>query len=214
MFVDILASGSSGNVAAFHADKLFLIDCGKPFKWIVARLNYKLPDALLVTHEHCDHTKAVKQFLNRQVDVFLTDGTADKLNLEPQLNLHFISAWEVFNIGNVKVTVIPAKHDAAEPVNFILCDDSDRVLFATDTGEPPMASGIFTQIFLEANYSVDALLKSDLNPFAQARIFENHLSIEEAEKFVARFPNAKKTPLHISKRHGDEQDFINRFRRL
>ncbi len=214
MFVDILASGSAGNVAAVYADKIFLIDVGKPFNWIMNRLNYQLPDAVLITHEHCDHAKAVKQFLNRQVDVYATFGTIERLGIGDALNVHEISAWYAFDIGDTRILPIHSKHDAAEPVNFVLRDDDDRVLFATDTGEPPTVAGTFDKIYLEANYSVDALLKSDLNPYAQARIFENHLSIEDAEKFLAQFPEAQKTPLHISNRHGDKQDFINRFRRF
>ena len=210
MIIDILASGSSGNVAVVHAaNKTFLIDCGKPFNWINDRLNYELPDAILITHEHCDHAKSVRQFLYRNVDIFATYGTIDALDLDGAINAWEISAWDVFYIDDVKIIPIPSKHDAAEPVNFILEDRTDRVLFATDTGEIPPVDGIFTKIFLEANYSTDALLKSDLNPFAQARIFENHLSFEDACKFLSHYPDADITLLHISQRHGDKDTFYS-----
>ena len=216
MIIDILASGSSGNVAAVRTndDKLFLIDCGKPFKWIKDRLNYELPDAILITHEHSDHAKAVRQFLYRNVDIYATYGTINALDLnDGAVNVWEISAWEVFNIGDVTIIPIPSKHDAEESVNFILKDNVDRVLFATDTGEIPSVDGIFTKIFIEANYSEKALMDADLDTKQTLRIFENHLSIEDACKFLSRYPDAEITLLHISKRHGDEDSFYKLLRR-
>ena len=115
--------------------------------------------------------------------------------------------------GNVTITPIESEHDAAEPVNFILEDDKDRVLFVTDTGAIPEVSGDFTKIFIEANYSMQGLMWSrDVSYRLKERISQNHLSIESVEKFLAKYPNAEKTLLHISKRHGDANEFYKRIR--
>lgn len=210
MTAEVLASGSSGNCTALTAgDKLLLVDCGKPFKWTMTKLGWRLPDALLVTHEHGDHSKAAKNFLDRGVDVFMTGGTAEALGLSRH-NLRIIAAGETFGAAGMTVEAIPAVHDAAEPVNFILSDDADRTVYITDTGALPDVEGDFTKIFIEANFSTLALLGSELNAAQKKRILNYHLSIEKATKFLKRYPQAEVTLLHLSKRHGDAEEFTRR----
>ncbi|MBQ3451361.1 MAG: MBL fold metallo-hydrolase [Selenomonadaceae bacterium] len=205
MTIEILASGSSGNVAAVRSDgQLILIDCGKAYRWTIERLNHELPDALLVTHEHGDHSHAVKDFLKRGVEVYMTRGTADFLGIERH-NLNLIIAGNELTISGVKVEVIESIHDAAEPVNFILQDADDRVLFLTDTGALPDVSGDFTKIFIEANYSEEVLLNAKLDLRQKWRILENHLSLEQAEEFLAQYPRAEVSLIHRSTRHSEEE---------
>ena len=162
MKVEVLTSGSKGNCTAiFTGGKIILLDCGKPVNWTLERLNYKLPYAILITHEHGDHSKAVTSFLSRGVEIFMTQGTFEALKLRKRHNLHFIKAGVEFLIGAVRVLAIPSKHDAAEPVNFILQDATDRILHATDTGVLPKVNGYFTNILIEAHYS-EPLLIADL----------------------------------------------------
>lgn len=210
MKLDVIASGSSGNVTAVRGSALLLIDCGKPYKWTMSQLKYELPDAILVTHEHGDHAKAVEQFLSRQVDIYATAGTITALKLEPQWNLHEIEVDVEFEACGIKVLPIESAHDAAEPVNFILSDERDRVLFVTDTGATPEVDGEFTKIFIEANYDTRRLMWSETAYHLQERILQNHLSIEAVEEFLQRYPAAEVTLIHVSRRHGDEAEFRKR----
>ena len=201
MEVKVLATGSTGNVTAVFADETFLLlDCGKPYKWIVGENDFMLPDAVFITHEHGDHAKAAGDFLKRGVDIFLTRGTAHALKLRRH-NLHTISAGDLIQVKDISVTAIKAHHDAAEPVNFILQDKIDRVLFVTDTGKIPDVDGDFSKIFIEANYREEILREADLSENQKQRIFENHLSFEQAQKFLAKYQLAEVTLIHKSKRH-------------
>lgn len=211
MQLDVLATGSTGNCTAVTADGKFLIDCGKSSVWIVNKLNYILPDAILLTHEHGDHSRAVTNFLKRGVDIFATRGTADFFGIARH-NLNIICAGNELNICGVNVTVIPASHDAAEPVNFILKDDFDRVLFVTDTGRIPDVDGTFTKIFIEANYSDELLRSANIDTLQRERISQAHLSIEQVELFLQNFPQADVHLLHVSKRHGDLEEFYHRIK--
>lgn len=215
MHVEILASGSRGNATAVWTEQAFLLlDCGKPYHWTLAQLNHKLPDAVLVTHEHGDHSKAAKNFLARGVDMYMTVGTAQALQLEPRHNLHMIRKRKNFKVADVEVTVIGSIHDAAEPVNFILQDACDRLLLLTDTGGiPDGIRGDFTKILIEANYSIPALMSAELHPAAKFRIAHNHLSVESVEIFLTKYPHAEVHLIHISPRHGDEEEFYRRIKR-
>lgn len=208
MKINVLTSGSKGNVTALEVgDELILLDCGKPTKWTLARLNWRLPRAILVTHEHGDHATAVGDWLKRSVDVYLTRGTAQALELKPRHNLHTITAGAPLRIGGMTVEAIPAIHDAAEPVNFILSDDVDRVLYATDTAALPSLSGTFTKIIIEANFSEPVLLNSGVDEYQKLRILQNHLSIEQAITFLQDYPTAQVHLIHISARHGNSDEF-------
>ena len=199
MIIHILASGSSGNVALVNHS--FLIDCGKSFNWTLKKLNHKLPDAIIITHEHSDHARAVRHFLQRAVDIFLTKGTADALGLVNRYNLHTFKAGEHFNLGGVDILPFNTFHDAAEPVGFILRQFGERVLFLTDSGEIPNFKGSFDKIFIEANYSTNVLLNSDTNRALKQRILANHLSTEQVQSFLAQHSNAEVTLLHQSLIH-------------
>ena len=211
MKIEVLTSGSSGNVTALEVGgELTLLDCGKPTSWTLERLNYKLPRAVLVTHEHGDHAKAVTSWLKRGVDVYATAGTIEALELKRRHHLHKISAGVGFKVGDVRVEAIPAIHDAAEPVNFILSGDGDRLLYATDTGALPRISDGLTKILIEANFSEPVLLASDIDDYQKRRVLENHLSAEQAIKFLRGHAAAEVHLIHISKRHGDGEEFKTR----
>ena len=208
MKVKVLISGSRGNVTAVEVgEEIILLDCGKAANWALERLNYKLPRAVLVTHEHGDHSKAVKNWLNRGVDLYLTHGTIKAMALKSRHNLHAITCAVPFEIRGLRVLPIPAIHDAAEPVNFILDDGTDRILYATDTGALPAITGDFTKILIETNYSEPVLLASDIDDYQKRRILENHLSAEQAIAFLKENPASEVHLIHISKRHGDGAEF-------
>ncbi len=208
MKINVLTSGSKGNVTALEVgDELILLDCGKPTKWTLARLNWRLPRAILVTHEHSDHATAVGDWLKRGVDVYTTAGTIAALELKRRHNLHKITCGVPFEIGGVRVEPIPAIHDAAEPVNFILSGDGDRILYATDTGALPTIAGELTKILIEANFSEPVLLASGVDEYQKLRILQNHLSIEQAITFLQGCPTAEVHLIHISARHGNSNEF-------
>ena len=145
--------------------------------------------------------------------MYTTAGTIKALELEVRHNLHTIAKGDTFTAAGVEVTAIESFHDAAEPVNFILQDADDRVLFVTDTSKVPHVDGDFTKIFIEANYSTSVLMDSELAFPAKWRILHSHLSIEDAERFLQDYPRAEVTLIHISQRHGDEEEFYKRIGR-
>ncbi|MBR0287777.1 MAG: MBL fold metallo-hydrolase [Selenomonadaceae bacterium] len=208
MEIEVLASGSKGNVTVIRSGgKFFLIDCGKPYSWTMERLNHKLPEAIILTHEHGDHAYAAKTFLKRGVEMYMTTGTAQALELESRHNLRTVKAGEKFSVADAEVTAVSSIHDAAEPVNFILQDEVDRVLYVTDTGAIPPVEGDFKKILIEANFSESVLLNSDIGYVQKRRILENHLSIEQVKKFLQGYRKAGIKLLHMSKRHADEENF-------
>lgn len=208
----ILASGSKANCYAFSdGTATFLIECGLPVSRTLKLLDYRLPDAILVTHEHGDHARSAKNFLERGVEIYMTAPSAESLSLK-RYNLHLIRPNESFDVCGHKVTAFESKHDAAEPVNFIV---DNEILFAVDTGEAPKIRGHFKKVFVEANYELCSLLGADIAESQKRRVRENHLSIKQTANFLKTLDEPDEVWLiHLSKRHGNGQSFVDEVKRV
>ncbi len=142
----MLASGSKGNCVVLEgSSSTVLIDCGLSAKEVLLRMeragiDVGRIDALLLTHEHVDHTRGV-DVLCRKLDipVHATAGTlADFLNFrrtctKPLLH-HTCRDGEPFCIGDLKIEPFATSHDAAEPCGFIISEGDLAFGYCTDPG--------------------------------------------------------------------------------
>ena len=214
--VEVLATGSKGNCYLLTSGEArILLDCGLSYKKTLKLLDFKLPTAVLVTHEHKDHATAAADFIKHGVDVYMTCGTAMALGLEENHRLHLIKSDSIaIETDSTQVESFKVKHDAAEPVNFLISEKEDKILYLTDLGEVPRFNGLdATKILIETNFEDETLRRSKKLDFYQTiRIKENHLSIEKAVKFLEStdLSACKEIYLiHISARHGDGEEFKN-----
>lgn len=165
-------SGSSGNMLFVEGGGArVLIDCGfagsaaaKAMDSIGAPLSSI--DALLVTHDHSDHTKGVGVLCRKHhIPVYANEGTFRAMSaavgkLPGELVRVFESGRDFF-IRELNVLSIPIPHDAAEPVGFALSAGGKRVTVLTDIGHfnerlLSCAAGS-SLVMLEANHDVDML---------------------------------------------------------
>ncbi len=176
-----------------------MLDCGLPYREIMRRTNYLRPLAVLVTHEHLDHAKAVEDFLRRGVYVFMTAGTAtmighgnpaiaERLDTIWRHRISIVKCGETYFVRNIAVDVFPTQHDAAEPCGFIVRDDEDSILYATDTFYLRYRFNGLTKIMIEANYS-SAILQErvdsgEIDARLAKRIAKSHFSIENVLDFL------------------------------
>ena len=209
--VEVLGTGSKGNCYLLKSgERRILLDCGLPYKKTLKLLDFKLPTAVLVTHEHKDHATAAEDFIKHGVDVFMTAGTADALNLEKSHRLLLIEDETNFKIGEFVAYAFKVKHDAAEPVNFAIGNGEDEILYVTDTGKIKFNLSGKAKILLETNFSEEDLMSSETDAKQKQRILENHLSAEKAAEFLksSELSACKEIYLiHISERHGDGEKF-------
>lgn len=216
--IKVLASGSRGNCTALRSGSTtILLDAGIMYSTIREALDFKNPLAALITHEHGDHARpsTIRELLKRGVEVYMTGGTAEALELAKHHRLHIVEPNVEFRAGGLWACAKSVRHDAAEPVKFELADGrDDYVLYLTDTGElHSWRDGLATKIIIEANHSASLLLRSNISLNLKRRILENHLSIEQVERFFrgSELPWLREVHLiHVSKRHGDAAEFRRR----
>ena len=140
-----LFSGSSGNSLYISDGKTrILIDAGVSGIRIKEALesigeNPEELDALVVTHEHRDHTKCVGVITRRyKIPVYGTKGTWDGMSryIGPvnEANIMVFSANKDFQINTIKIHPFSIPHDARDPVGFSFFAEGKKVTVATDIG--------------------------------------------------------------------------------
>lgn len=202
MKVISLQSGSNGNCIYVEADgSRLLIDAGIPGLTAERRLalrqrNIRDVDALLISHDHCDHTSCLGIYHRRYgFPVYMTERTYYAVNrkspLGPLRELRHFHSGEVLDFGSVRVETIPTPHDAADGVVFVVDDGKRRVGIFTDLGhvfdrlEEVVDS--LDAIVLESNYDPDMLERGPYPDQLKRRIRgpQGHLSNLEAAQFLA-----------------------------
>ncbi|MDO5742478.1 MAG: MBL fold metallo-hydrolase [Vagococcus sp.] len=220
--IETFGSGSTGNCYRIsNGDTTLLVECGLRFKEIQQKSKFTLSsvDACLLTHEHKDHSFAVKDILKSGIPIYLTKGTREALHLSSP---HFMEFGEVKNniypdvhIGSFIVRPIKTIHDAKEPVGFMIwCKlTGQSLLFVTDTADFPYRFNNINYLMMECNYikrSIDQSVMSDrVNIKLRKRIINSHMSLERFIRFLSRNnidPIKQIYVLHLSDQNSDADE--------
>ena len=220
--VKTIGSGSSGNCYLVDInDTKILLECGLPFKKIQKALDYKVSDIdfCLVTHEHIDHAKAVKDLMKAGVDCYMTKGTAEALEVSGH-RLKIFKNWAEAKylttyVSDILIQPLRTIHDAKEPVMYYIEDikTTESLLFVTDTAYMAYKIPSFINVLMiECNYVkrlIDERVEENkINVSLRNRIVRNHMSLEtvlEALDDVKMTRLKKVYVLHLSDSNSDEK---------
>lgn len=202
--IKTLASGSSGNaylVSDGHTQ--LLLECGISFKEIQIATNFQTSNiaGCLVSHEHKDHTKGLKDVLRAGIDVYASQGTMDQEGIKHH-RLKPIKAKKQFQIGTWTILPFDVEHDVAEPLGFLLQSKNvGKLLFATDTYYVKYKFKGLTHIMIECNYSLD-ILNSNIDagyahPAIKRRLLTSHFSLENVIEFLKANDLSKVQEIHL-----------------
>jgi len=196
--VAVLASGSSGNSTLVKfGDTSFLVDAGLSCRELDNRLSFFGFDpseigAVLVTHEHTDHTRGVVRFCSKHgIPLYATAGTLSILRPSPA-DSKVLSAGEPLHIGPVLVNPFSVNHYAADPVAFSLYANGAKVSIASDLGSitDEVVSSVSGSnlLLVEANYDDEMLMSGSYPDFLKRTIRSSrgHLSNEDAGALCTR----------------------------
>lgn len=219
MEVLILASGSKGNALIIKANNTkILVDIGITYPNLIKKLITEDVDinsitTLFLTHEHGDHIRGLKRFLQNHpsVEVYLTQGTYNAVDVETRsliTNFKIVSSNETIVYNQVEITTYDLSHDANEPIGYVVKYDNKKVVVATDTGYIDEQNfGLLKNAdlyILEANHEPSLLMDSKRPYYLKQRIIgtKGHLSNNEAawliNEFIKETNNTKWAVAHIS----------------
>lgn len=204
MHLYILASGSKGNAAVVEGPKgSVLVDCGLSRRELHRRAGLVGCDlgrvcAVLVTHEHSDHTKGLPVICKHfDGPVYATAGTTGARASMQQLPLSPVAHDCTLTLGGMRVRAFPLSHDVRDPMCFRFevvehGDVVDAIGWATDTGvltEQAMATLRGCRILgIEANHDPDMLADGPYPGYLKVRVAGKvgHLSNTQAAEALPR----------------------------
>ena len=204
--IHVLASGSKGNASLVEniaTGEGVLIDCGICKRDVLSRsaeagFDLGKLKAVLITHEHSDHTKGLKVLYRElakqglQVPLFVNQATyANSKNIQEAAQLTEVvglDAEDQLSLAGMEVFAFDTSHDAASSFGFRLWAGEDALGFMTDTGVVTGAAHEALQgcrvLALEANHD-PTMLKNGPYPRAlQERVSSErgHLSNGQASE--------------------------------
>ncbi len=185
-----LFSGSSGNAVFVGArNTRILIDAGLPGRKIDEALSSigifpETLNAILVTHEHTDHTRGVGVLSRKyHVPVYANARTWEAMQrcvgAVDAACCRMFESGESFFIGDLEVTPYRISHDAAEPVGYRIHCGGHSVATATDIG-------IFTAKVLGALAETDLVLLESNHDEDMLRANE-HYSAQLKARILSRY---------------------------
>jgi phosphoribosyl 1,2-cyclic phosphodiesterase len=215
----ILASGSTGNAMIVANDETkLLIDAGLSAKklqqlMLEREIDCAELDAILVTHEHSDHTKGLGALARKyNLPIYANQKTWEHMQLG-EIADHcrkVLDTGSLLDFGTMQVESFGLSHDAAEPVGYCFYQGSEKLSLATDLGY--MSSKVkdkladSTVLVLEANHDVEMLRMGRYPWNIKRRILGDtgHLSNEAAGDALCDIVTAKTERVylaHLSRDH-------------
>ncbi len=210
-----------------------MIDAGLSRREIAKRLaaigeDVDALDAILVTHEHSDHTCGLAALANgsrssakkaspRRIPVYLTNGTANYIDWglsEPAVER--FQAGCSLCIGDFDVSSFTIPHDAADPVGYTLTAGGVKIGFATDLGYITDSLRMHLRdtdlLVLESNHDIEMLRVGPYPWSVKQRVMSRrgHLSNEIAADFIQRDLDGRVSTLvlgHISE-HNNHPELV------
>ena len=194
MRIASLGSGSRGNATLVqYRDTTLLVDNGfslKQFTRRLERLEIELDaiDAVLLTHEHGDHSGGVERLCARHaIPLWTAVGTA-RAALSPGFEYQRLVAGRAVTIGGIEIVPVTVPHDASEPLQFIFhqLDNGKRLGILTDTGHITRhivdAFSCLDALLLEFNHDAEMLASGPYPDMIKQRVGGNfgHLSNEQS----------------------------------
>ncbi|MFH0067519.1 MBL fold metallo-hydrolase [Peribacillus sp. NPDC056705] len=197
MRVDILASGSGGNVIAVQSSgNTILVDVGIAKTKIEKRLlevgiRPDSIDAILITHAHSDHVKGLPLANKYHIPVFASEGEWKSIKgVDSELKRIMISNQL---ISDFDVTSFNVYHDAFQPLGYSIVDRvGDKVSVCLDTGkvDSEMIEAMqYSEFFIfESNHETAMLEHSNYPNSVKARILSDtgHLSNKQTAEALSK----------------------------
>lgn len=208
--IKIHATGSSGNMIQIDNT---IIDLGVTKSKALQLVNFDEIDEVFISHRHSDHfyLPLVKEVISKNIPLYISEDTNNKYNLKSEdTNVTIIEELNSkpnFTIDNCRynrfqlkngnyIYCIPQKHDDIINYAFVIENDNERLLFATDldtlsksdVGDGILHLGKFDVILLEGNYDEDYLREyiGEILKTIDPELDHKYFTDEELNNFVKK----------------------------
>lgn len=184
-----LGSSSSGNSYALIADngEILAIEAGCKFMDFKKTIDWKISDVVgcIVSHEHGDHARYIKDFMQSGIPVYTAFETQTALETITGERTAPIPPRRPRQIGSFTVSPFNVPHDTEiECYGYLIeHEEMGKLLFLTDLEYCKYDfSGMKVEhIMVEANYDMQLVDRNEPNYEHRLR---GHMSLDTALKFI------------------------------
>ena len=199
-----LASGSSGNCYYLGTETYgILIDAGigvRTIKKVLKEygLNFEQIQAVLVTHDHADHIKAVGTLGEKYgIPIYATPETHKGINKsycmteKLSTSVRHLYKETPLELKDFKITPFEVPHDGTDNVGYCIEIDGKVFSFLTDMGYiTPIAAKYICKahyLIIEANYDEEMLRMGPYPKYLKERITSEigHMCNKDTAEFLA-----------------------------
>ena len=206
----VIQSGSKGNATlVIDQGRVLLIDMGvtlKVLKEALAKENLNIYNisAMLLTHEHWDHTAGIKYL--PPLPIYCTKETYQGENVNE------LEPYIPFEIECFKITPVSTSHDVNNPLGFIVENGEEKLVYLTDSGKITVKTlqklKNADYYIIESNHDVDMLMATNRPMFLKKRILstKGHLSNEQSATYMTKCVGEKTKEIilaHLSEEAND-----------
>ena len=205
MDIRVIESSSAGNCYIVSDGKsTILLDAGVNIKKIQVAMNFRITDikGVLITHSHQDHCKAVRELLQKGINIYLSQGTKEEIGAISH-RIKVVKSLSKYEIGSFVVMPFDVEHDTAEPLGFWIKskETGESLLYFTDTYYIKYTFNGVTHIIAECNYTEEGIAQSVqngiINASLAARIYKSHMSLETLLKTIKAMDTSKLQQVYI-----------------
>lgn len=207
----VLGSGSSGNSYALIADngEILAIEAGCKFMDFKIMIDWKISDVVgcIVSHEHGDHARYIKDFMQSGIPVYTAFETQSALETITGERTIAIPPRTARQIGSFSVTPFNVPHDTEiECYGYLIKhEEMGQLLFMTDLEycKYNFSKLNIEHIMVEANYDMQFVNREEPN---YERRLRGHMSLPTALKFISTNDNPalrNVVLIHLSDKSGD-----------
>ena len=219
MKVQVLASGSKGNVTLVLCDETkLIIDIGLSFLTVKRmleekKLTFEDFQGILITHCHSDHIKGLSALIKHtNLPVIIPkEMYIDLENVVPKERCKFVE--DNFSVDNVNIELIHTSHDTNYSVGYIIEYKNKELVYVTDTGyinRKYLRKIINKDIYvIESNHDEVMLMDGPYPRFLKERVISDkgHLSNKTTAKYLKNSIGEKTKYIvlaHLSEKNNTE----------
>lgn len=199
-----VSTGSKGNSYVIESDagELLILDCGVAYKKILKTCQYRLSDikAVLISHEHGDHSLAFKDFLKSGISVYGCRELKDALFLKTGENITALPERSRIRADGFQIIPFYLPHttrntgtgeiEKCANFGYLIECGGEKLLYITDLEYCPYSFRKLqiNHIVCECNYCEDMI---DLEAANHSHRVQGHCSLNTCKGIIRANKTAK-----------------------
>jgi len=217
MQIEVLGSSSAGNAYLVgDGETSILLECGLPFNEMQIKSDFKVHEAVacFVSHEHGDHSKAVKDLLKYAINIYALPETLSALNVEDHYRTRAVEPLKPITVNTFEILPITMYHDCP-CVGYMVYSHKtkERLFFATDTYKITVNPQGVDYLILEINYQkeiVNNLVNEGIMESSiRARLLFSHYELSKSLNWLKKIDKSRLKRIyiaHLSNGHSNAEE--------